>query len=287
MLSWIIRYRVSFLLIAIILGLAILRLHNVNAFNPYDGYDGGGHIDYIFSLAKQGRFPNIKTNNLAWHEPLYYLLQAAALKPFLLFSLTLNRQLKILGIMQTVYSLLAAAVIFFLARTTTRSLPVAALSTITLSLLPPFSEASTFITNELLSDLFIFCLLLLILRRFVEREPSLRDFLWLGILTGLALLAKMTAIVVVGPMILCFLWRARSAKIFRSWRSWSLLFAPMIGLFLPWFIYRSTVILPGPSINNTLFMQPAPLIPDQTRLHFYTWFDTDIFRFPFWYSGGR
>ena len=55
---------------------------------------------------------------------------------------------------------------------------------------------------------------------------------------------------------------------------------------LPWQVYRASNVLGGFSINNTKFVVPAPLVLD-SRVGFYGWFDRDIFKFPYWTSGGR
>ena len=62
------------IIIIFFLLLLFYRIYNSWHFNPYWGYDGGEHINYLFSLIKYNLIPSIDVNTIAWHEPLYYFI---------------------------------------------------------------------------------------------------------------------------------------------------------------------------------------------------------------------
>jgi 4-amino-4-deoxy-L-arabinose transferase-like glycosyltransferase len=266
--------------------LLLFRLHNSLAFNPYWGYDGGGHVDYLLSLVRDGRMPSIDGNYIAWHEPLYYLAYAAAAKLVILVAPALPL-LKFFGVLQALLSVVVSLLAWRMASLLTSNRWTALAVAMLFSLLPPMNQASTFLTNELLNIFFILLLSHCFIRRFAsERRPVLADFLLLGAVAGLALVTKVTAVI---PVVVIFVLLIATAALRRDRRFWRGALAALALAFvivLPWQVYRSRHVLSGLSINNTLFLQPKPLALD-SRLRFYAKFDADIFAFPYWPSGGR
>ncbi len=262
---------------------ALFRIYTVFNFNPYWGYDGGGHIDYIYSIAA-GEMPSIENNYIAWHEPLYYFLQGGVLRVSMLFTESIDIQLKTLGVVQVLMSIVSLLLIYGIAKMVTKNRYAQVGSVVLLAFLTAFSQVSTFLTNELLNYLLIFLLIWMYQRW--KGKFTRWQYLALGIVGGLALLNKITAIVaicVVGFFIVVN-WvktKERLAPLYLG-----LLLIPILLMQIPWQIYRVNHIYETPTINNPHFLPPAELTLD-SRIWFFTKFDMDIFEFPYWYSGGR
>lgn len=266
--------------------LIIFRIHNAWSFNPFWGYDGGGHIDYIMSLAQSNHFPSIEENYIAWHEPLYYFIYAGIAKIALLFTEDIKPILKTLGLVQVALSFCVSFLIYKILCQVTRHKPTILFSFILLNLLPAMTETSTFLTNELLNYFFIFLIITLLIGHMRKNKPTLMNALVLGAVSGLALLTKITAIIpiaFVALVMILVLFRQHGKT---AWVRMILFIIPIIILIAPWQIYRSQNVLSAPSINNQNFLAPMSLALDE-RINKYTWFDADIFEFPYWYSGGR
>jgi len=182
-------------LLGFILFLILFRVHNVLAFNPFWGYDGGGHIDYVMQLAQHNRMPDIATNYIAWHEPIYYFFQAGIAKIAFLFTDQLSTVLKTLRLVQVILSFIVTFLTYHIIRLVTTSRAVILFSFILVNLMPAMTQASTFLTNELLNYAFIFLLLYLLLRFFIKQRPRPGHYLLLGITSGLALNNKITAVI--------------------------------------------------------------------------------------------
>jgi len=286
--SW--KYLSNIFLILLFFALAVFRWHNVFAFNPYWGYDGGGHIDYILSLFRDGRLPNIKDNYLAWHEPLYYLLTAGYLKLIQLLSfgnLSFGATLHYLGFFQFSLSIATSYLIYKLVSKLTANKWEVIICWSVLNLLPSMNYASTFITNELLNYFFI----LLIIYYFVSQIYGRKTISWkswakFGLIVGLSLLTKITGVIVA---FILFAWLIiENIRLRRKPMIAGLLLSIFIALIinLPWIAYRFHMMNGAFAINNIEFVKPVEIKLDQ-RVSFFANFDWDIFKFPYYYSGAR
>jgi hypothetical protein len=70
------KHKFNILIIGFFLFLIFFRLHNAINFNPYWGYDGGAHLEYIKTVMEHWRVPTMAENYLGWHEPLFYFFYA-------------------------------------------------------------------------------------------------------------------------------------------------------------------------------------------------------------------
>lgn len=267
-----------------IIFLILFRLHNAFAFNPYWGYDGGGHLDYIFSISEGKGIPSIEDNYIAWHEPLYYFITGFYHKIVSFFSGGLN--LKWLSLLQTIISLATFWISYKLIKLLTQNKLVILLSTISLNLFPAIIEASVFTTNELLNYFFIFLILYLFFKNFIHNKPTKIHYITIGIVFGFALLTKITAII----LLILFLFY-QFAQLIKQ-KNKTLVISTLLSLIIiaiiitPWQIYRHQNVLSTFSVNNYQFLEPKPIQIDE-RINFYTRVDTDIFEFPYWYSGSN
>lgn len=266
--------------------LAAFRLWQVAHFNPLWGYDGGGHVRYITSLADGRGIPSLRETYMAWHEPLYYLLQSGWLRFVRVFAESERMQLLGLSLFQWMLGLAVSGIAYLTARAFSVSRTAAFLGVLAWSLLSPLIQATTFVTSELLNYFWILTLSWFFFRFLWKRPASIRPYLLFGVLSGLALLTKITTIIpiaIYSVALLFFALRARDSG--SGLRVFAALLLAFL-LVLPWHMYRSAHGLSSLSVNNYDFMAPAPLRLDH-RLWFFTKFDSDIFAFPYWYSGGR
>lgn len=271
---------------AFFIGIAVFRLWNSWHFNPYWGYDGGEHINYLFSLIHHGQIPSINENTIAWHEPLYYfLLWPIGKAVYILSDGSDLAVLKSFGVVQALLSVAVSVVLYAMLRRISSSQWTALLVTALVSLLPPFNQASTFLTNELLNYFFIFLLIHYFITHFLRAHPQRRHYAWLGLIAGVALITKITALIAVMAMGgICIVRALRGQPVDGVGILIGIVVIAAINA--PWLLYKRSVVIDSFSINNTDFLQPQPLTLDD-RVTFFLRFDADIFTFPYWYSGGR
>lgn len=266
--------------------LFLYRVHNSWSFNPYWGYDGGEHIAYLFSLIKNNKIPSILENTVAWHEPLYYFILWPIGK--LLYWLSSGSEIFILksfGVLQAFLSISVSFLIYRIMRLINSSAPQALFLTILISFLPAMNQASTFLTNELLNYFFIFLIIYYFLKYFIYKIPKKRNYIILGLISGLALLTKITALIAIFSILIVLTVQFLKKK---KLNFTGIFFFILIifAINTPWFIYKNNYISQGIGINNTDYLKPQALVLDK-RIYFFGKFDTDVFKFPYWYSGGN
>jgi 4-amino-4-deoxy-L-arabinose transferase-like glycosyltransferase len=267
--------------------LFIFRLHNILAFSPYWGYDGGAHIDYILSIAEKNSLPNPAANYLAWHEPFYYLVFGGLLKIFLFFKHNpgLKTILHFLGFFQVILSLAVSFFIMKLVQLFTKDRLIVLSTVAILSFMPSLNQASTFITNELANYfLIIFSLYYFSKNYLAAKQAGLKQDIWLGIILGLALLTKVTSIIIVGVVALFFVyWLIKNKKLIFLKRL-GLIFLLIFVINIPWFVYRHNNVTSSISIISNNAVKPIPLQLD-SRVNFFWGFDKDVFLWPYFSSG--
>jgi len=185
---------------------------------------------------------------------------------------------------QVIFSLATISLIYLIAKEITKNSRASLATAILLSFMTGMCQVSTFLTNELLNYFFIF-LILYIFLRWKDEMDNVR-YMLLGCISGLALINKITPVILIGIFGVLFVkrWWQNHEK---RWPIYVVLFLlPIILLQIPWQQYRMEHIYETPTINNPHFLPPAPLKLDE-RIWFFTTFDFEIFKFPYWYSGGR
>lgn len=265
--------------------LFLYRLYNNWHFNPYWGYDGGEHINYLFSLIKNNQIPSILENTIAWHEPLYYFILWPFGKLIYFFTNSELSLLKFFSIFQAILSILSTYLIYRLIKLISNSYLTIIFSTFLLSFLPAFNQASTFLTNELLNYFFILLITYYFINNFILKKATRKNYIILAIFSALSLLTKITALIPIIAIIIVLFYQFIKERSFPL-KSLLVFLSIIIILVTPWFIYRHIHISPGITINNQKFLEAKPLVLDN-RIRFFLNFDSDIFIFPYWYSGGR
>lgn len=267
--------------------LVVFRFHNAFSFNPYWGYDGGGHVHYILSLARENKLPSLSDTYLAWHEPLYYILMAIPLKILFFFkeNVELKIILKFLSSFQVLLSLATSVIIYKLIKLLTKRRLIIFTSFVLINLLPNFNQASTFLTNELLNYFFIFLIIYYFYKYFLPlKRAKLKNYIILAIIIALGILSKITSVILLIIILGYFLWNFLFKKKKKIFKKALLMIVLLLIIISPWFLYRISKVS-SLSINNTEEFAPQEISFESFRV--FSRVDLDIFEFPFWYSGGK
>lgn len=181
----------------------LMALNNFRKLPLTMGMDANGHLQYINYLVENARIPLATEGWQMFQSPLYYLLAAAVYQTFLpLFSAdTVIRIVKLLSI---ICGMIQVEICY-------RTLRIAYPGKVSLQvigillggLLPMNLYMSQSLGNEPLVGALISLLILVVYQVFsgVRRE-SRETFILMGFILGLALLTKVTAILIVPPLLL-------------------------------------------------------------------------------------
>ena len=167
------------------------------------GYDALAHYDYIVYVSQTGRIPLATQGWQMFQSPLYYVLSAVlnVLLTLVYPKATVAHLLRVVplacGILQVELSYRAARGMF----PERRDLQI--IGTVLGGLLPMNISISQYVGNEPLAGLLSGAALVMMLS-FVRKDdpPTTRQWLLLGTLLGLALLTKVTAVLLVLPLAL-------------------------------------------------------------------------------------
>jgi 4-amino-4-deoxy-L-arabinose transferase-like glycosyltransferase len=249
------------------------QLHQLFSFNPYWGYDGGAHVHILETLLFEHRFPTLAENYLAWHEPLYYLVLVGfgfLHVPFIASHAVIIGAIDVL--------------VFLLWRRMGLSVGYAVFGAIVTLSLPAFLEVGMFFTNEALNYVFVLAIIHCALTLWREEQWSWKSSFVFALCVGLGVVTKITALVAFGVVVV--LLGVKMLKM-RTWKYMLTIVGALVisvACYAPWYAIRSNGLSQA-SINNYDMLPPQELAWDD-RVTFMTRFDTDIFTFPFWYSGG-
>jgi tetratricopeptide (TPR) repeat protein len=181
------------LLAAVVVSLAV-RLNNVVAFPGMRAPDGFGHFTYIWHLATTGTVPLATAGWSFFHPPLYYAWMAAVWNVF--STADGAARLQIGTAVLAAAGLVHAAVAFAFVRRRHPGRPVLAAAAAGFVLfLPVQLYTAGYLGNEALHAV-LASLSLLATIRLVERPTAARASV-LGLLLGLAMLTKFTALAIV------------------------------------------------------------------------------------------
>jgi hypothetical protein len=162
------------------------------------GFDAPGHLFYIDYIVGHGRLPTADEGWSTYHPPLFYLLSAAFVKGFGAIGATGGQTIALkllpfLGGLGNIWLTYALARRLFVNRPAHRLIAIVVAGT-----LPMNIYMSAFVSNEsphaCLSALCVLCTV----RILSQPASSFRGLLLAGILFGLAILSKITALLVAG-----------------------------------------------------------------------------------------
>lgn len=286
------RLKQWFLPFLIFLFLSIGIIYSVNAYRYTNhwAYDAWGHIQYIETLAVSHRFPTMQENYLAWHEPLYYILNAAIFYPFIAPGLTEGSSIivKFLQYESAFLGLLFIAGAALLSWLVSKHKGVTIAVAMATAFLPELSEVSRFATNEMLFQTLTiwFVVLFWYWKLYDETKWTQKKWFLISCALSILLYTKLTGLIV-GLAVL--LWLALIA--IREKRTVPLKMALVVAsttclLFTPWLIYKQTHFGSFLTINTYEHGQ------NRERSHwmgnaFYTSWDDGIMTNPVWPAGTR
>jgi hypothetical protein len=193
---------------ALIAAWGILAANNILKVPEYIGFDSLPHLDYIRYVAERGTIPLASEGWQMFQSPLYYMISAplyniffAAFEPE-----TATRLLRVVplaaGIVQVQLSYMAVRCVF------PKRADLQILGTLVGSLLPLSLYVSQGLGNEALAGCLCGAVIVSTLGLVATENPKPeRTLLPLGFLLGLALLTKVTAVLLVPPVVASIAWR--------------------------------------------------------------------------------
>ncbi len=265
----------------------VLRIHNAVHYNPYWGYDGGAHLAYIEILADEARLPTMEETYVAWHEPLYYVVMAGLWSVVQPFVQDMRGIWEALSLAQAALGAAFVVLSYVWARVAVPHNRFVHYNTALIaSVLPGSLFLSSYLTNELVLQAGMLGVLWFVIYGGLRRRKVHRlSFAFImGGISGLLILTKLTALVLIAAIVLWLwlgAWRTHSFKLFRNG---AIIFTIAAVMALPWYLYKDHVYGTVLTINNyeqIFYAQEERVLPD----NFFTSFDTSIFHHPFWDTG--
>jgi hypothetical protein len=179
----------------------ILALNNIGKIPLAIGMDVAEHMEYIRYIANNWNIPLATEGWQMFQPPFFYLISAVIYKIFAMFC-TPETVERILRIIPLACGVLQVEVCY---RTVGYVYPgrddLKCIGTVIGGLLPMNIYISQFVGNEPLAGLLSSIAILLLTRILMSKAvPSKYDFVSVGVLLGLAVLTKMTALLVIFPV---------------------------------------------------------------------------------------
>jgi tetratricopeptide (TPR) repeat protein len=203
----------SVLLVFLGLGWFILFTHNLGRLPRDAGFDAAGHMEYVNYIQTHRSLPSPEQGWEMHQPPLYYLLAAGVLTPFNLstdsYEGVAALRLLALGIALAHLFLIFLSLRLLFPDSVPQQLAGLALG----GLLPMHIYLSHYITNETLAACLMSATVYFLLLLLKRKQASAGIYVAAGLCLGLALLTKVTA-VVLGPFVIAVL--ARCAMRMRS-----------------------------------------------------------------------
>lgn len=248
--DWVTPGRFRWLLVCLY---ALLCINNLVRLPYLVGYDARAHFSYIDFLVKECRLPLATDGWQMFQSPLFYLL-AAVPYAFLKWTFSQDAARSLIRIIPMMSGLGLIELSFRTARTVFPNRPrLQYLATVVGGFLPANLYMAQFIGNEplagFLSALSIYLGVRLICRE-SEAAPK-REVLILGAVLGLAILTKVTAVLLVAPIFGLVLWVTRKSG--RGWRagtSRAALFLGSCTAVCGWYFLRNWYYLGNPFIGG-------------------------------------
>ncbi len=234
----------TWLLLALMAAVSLaIRLNNVAAFPGMRAPDGFAHFVYIWHLASTGTVPLATAGWSFFHPPLYYAWMAAVWNTF--SSLDGQTRLLIGTSVIAAAGLLHAFVAFAFVRRRHPGRPLLAVAAAGFLLfLPVQLFGAGYLGNEALHGILASVSMLAALR-LVERPTPLRATV-LGLLLGLAMLAKFSAVAIVAGTLASFVVVSVRRRDFRRGIALTLLTGAVTVSVCGWFYARNIEVYGEP-----------------------------------------
>jgi len=190
----------------------ILFWSNTRLLPFHCGYDSDDHLAYIKYLQKQRALPLPTDGYEMFQAPLYYLLAAGALS---LGRLTVDDpgSIVVLRMITMFFGIAHFVVVFLCLRLLFPTRPNAQLVGLAVAaFLPMQLYLSHYVTNETLAALLVSLAIYLALRMLKNRQTSNWEHAGLGLCVGIAILAKVTGILLIPPLLVALILKAANDK---------------------------------------------------------------------------
>jgi hypothetical protein len=227
---------------------AVLAVNNMFKLNFQVG-NNMGHIEYIDYIVTKGSLPLASDGWEMFQTPLYYIL-SAPLYALLIKWFDLPSIVKIMGIIPVTCGLLQIEIVYRTARLVfveRKDLQIIAI--VTGSLLPIHTYTCQIVSNEPLAGCFISLAVLLSMSLLMphQKERELRYFVLMGLAWGLALLSKITAILLAPVLIIVLLFHTMMLQkpLKSAARPVAIIFSVSI-LTAGWYYFRNYIELGNP-----------------------------------------
>jgi hypothetical protein len=226
-----------------------LSLNNLVRLNFQVGADGWGHIEYLEYLLSKRSLPLAPEGWQMFQPPLNYLL-SAPLYAYLSRWFDWPVVVKMMAGVPVACGLLQIEIVYRIARVVfSQRKDLQNIAVVTGALLPVHTYACQYFGNEPLLGVLLSYLILLLLP-FVssaQSEQKTRTFIWIGIVWGLALLTKMTALLMTPVIVVALL--AHAVKLRSPATSVLKNILAVFGAAVAvsgWYYYRNDVALGNP-----------------------------------------
>jgi len=201
----------SLALLVLLSGLwLVLFAHNLPLLPSMIGFDVEPHLEYVKYVCEREALPLANEGFEMFQPPLYYVVCALALK---IFGLGINQAgvelLRWLGFLVGVAHLIFVWLSLRLLFTETRKQIIGAVFA---AFLPMHLYMAHYISNESLAAMLVSASVYFCLRILRAENFSMRNSAWLGIFLGLAMLAKLTALLVFPAVFISLAWKLFSKR---------------------------------------------------------------------------
>ncbi len=170
-----------------------IRFNNLQNYSTVWADDGGAHMQYVEIVLREHVLPTMDQTYLAWHEPLYYVVNAVWIQ----WGEWLGFQgLNLWETLNFVIGLLFLVVVGWFTYVFSKDKWLALLNVFLFTVFFQSVKLSAFVNNELLAQTLIVLLVgLFIFWKLFELGKIKQVVLW-SVILGLALLAKLTVVIV-------------------------------------------------------------------------------------------
>ena len=268
--------------------LILFRFNNAVDFNNFWGYDGGGHLEYLRVILEEDRLPDFSDTYIAWHEPGFYYLMAGAGK-FVNFLAGendfINFTAKMLQLLMSFWSVAIVWLVYKISKYFSKNQNVHLASAVTAGLASVMIETSNYLTNELLLTFFITLLLYYFITYAKQRWNAAKLF-WFSIIAGLALLTKLSALILIFSVIIWMFYTAIYTRKSR-WLWYAVIILAISSLiYAPWAVYKQKNIGSIFSINayEKEFHEGEM---NELNSDFFYRLNPQVFKNPFWMTSSN
>lgn len=205
----------SYVRLALLVLWAVLAANNMFKIKYWVGYDIMEHIEYIAFIVAKGSLPLASDGWEMIQPPLNYILSVPIFYALMIKKLELPWIVQTLRIIPIICGLLQIEIVYRAARLVfAQRKDMQIIAIVTGSLLPMHTYMCQVVGNEPLAGCFISLLILFCMSLVMpgQKEHGPGFFVLMGFVWGLALLAKMTAVLLAPVLIIAVLVHTRAVK---------------------------------------------------------------------------